>query len=1257
MNVKSFAESKETIKGILTRYTFDDLARSLFALSLWLPNIASPIKFLFLYNLLESIEIATLPKKNQIKNYKDFVAFSEAVMNSLPTFPAIEDYVPEPDWGEIKYYLNGSFYRIFYGSELSNQYDFYSTFEIIHRPFEEYYLKLTGRSPIRELEACVKFQHNVIQNIKHQPNSDDLQISPGFLSVPSREFWMNVNSYLTRFSPVSFFDASLTAIYARDFTTTKPIQEVEETVFINKASEGRCCEYFFLKKEKKYYPVLIRRFFPILYDMWGQILSDNYQNIQEKDKHPELRIGMELHKYIGNRIDESQLFVLVSAVRENHESCSVLFTTALQMDDVLYLIHVTPPSVSKDLLGKYLKDMAEGLRESLEVLSLPPTRLRLNRHHQIVEFRSKNENKTLEPRILLVIPYSSTSVIKFPIPKDLQGDIVSLDQIVGVIDEIEDLDELVSFFNHVAEPNTSATRSPLTSLLDMFGSYRGSYGVLVPGAIEPDFIVLDPHWGSNFRFESLSQFYKFYPATNFFGHPRSWIIDKEIEEQTGIVLKSKLFFGYAYYQKIRNTDFFINAPVNLMSFDQVRLTDLLMGALFDGLTIYKAILKKLGYVEISNRIQVILFPKSLVVESVELKHVRHLIPIGPQWEMDTTRLKSNEFGIRIVFDEEAIVPVLQDAKDRSFQIGLLISLLEHLNKVLKTKGFVSITRELKKDCSKRSRFRVFEIKKTASFPLDVRTIIPKPADFKIVDKEIAIIANGLGIEPGIYTLAEGQAKLKSLIQEVVTRINSEVLMYSLRDSISLLLEKIDALTGEYEIDKHQLQQSLDQDIDYEPSERSNSKHSEYISNHRNYRYLIEKFIQLQPKGTKEFKQHHLTFLLALVDKLLHFYAANDILWYDIYPTEIMIDDDYRVYVHHSEDMSAMQEEFGKELAQINLGLQGNLNDTVDMKLEFDQYLDEIDPAFFQDFGFGLRNLINVLQVLALWAEYDQSNEEKSYYSAGLEKIVEICIKNIISINEESIRNIIDFLTLKPEYLLKVEGQKAICDDLPVWEHRKRTTRYTLKPFVNIGELYYWGPHSAFRSAVTWLNISSMHQLPADYKAISVQIVLTKGHRVMEKALVTKTKEIIERYTSLVVIERELHKVDRGSNHPIELGDYDVLAFIKDKNVLAYIECKWMDPPYCLKDARRLRERIFGRTTLDGTFEKGYIQKAERRTEYLSSHLSDIMRALKWPLESTPPRLVALFVTQMSFWWTRFPIIETQMKFVNLKLLDDYISRL
>src|SRR6185436_10328625 len=97
-------------------------------------------------------------------------------------------------------------------------------------------------------------------------------------------------------------------------------------------------------------------------------------------------------------------------------------------------------------------------------------------------------------------------------------------------------------------------------------------------------------------------------------------------------------------------------------------------------------------------------------------------------------------------------------------------------------------------------------------------------------------------------------------------------------------------------------------------------------------------------------------------------------------------------------------------------------------------------------------------------------------------------------------------------------------------------------------------------------------------------------------------------------ERELHKIDKTdktNNHPSDLGDYDVLAFLEAKNILLYIECKVIDPPYCLKDARRLREKIFGRIKKDGSFQGEYLQKVERRAEYLSAHSEEVMAALTW----------------------------------------------
>jgi len=85
-------------------YSFEDWAKSLFVLNLWLPNIASGAKFQFLYTLLESSS-TQLPSSNNIKTYEEFQQFAKSLLELVPDFGLFEDYVPEPDWGEIKYFF------------------------------------------------------------------------------------------------------------------------------------------------------------------------------------------------------------------------------------------------------------------------------------------------------------------------------------------------------------------------------------------------------------------------------------------------------------------------------------------------------------------------------------------------------------------------------------------------------------------------------------------------------------------------------------------------------------------------------------------------------------------------------------------------------------------------------------------------------------------------------------------------------------------------------------------------------------------------------------------------------------------------------------------------------------------------------------------------------------------------------------------------------------------------------------------------
>jgi len=58
-----------------------------------------------------------------------------------------------------------------------------------------------------------------------------------------------------------------------------------------------------------------------------------------------------------------------------------------------------------------------------------------------------------------------------------------------------------------------------------------------------------------------------------------------------------------------------------------------------------------------------------------------------------------------------------------------------------------------------------------------------------------------------------------------------------------------------------------------------------------------------------------------------------------------------------------------------------------------------------------------------------------------------------------------------------------------------------------------------------------------------------------------------------------------------------------------IECKDILPAFCPKDAKRLREAIFGKDSKD----EGHFRQINKRRDSLSLHLSGIAQALKSPV--------------------------------------------
>ncbi|HWR59366.1 MAG TPA: hypothetical protein VN328_10810 [Thermodesulfovibrionales bacterium] len=1244
----SFQEAVQSITDGFSKYSIQDIATALFVSSLWLPNIASGVKHQFLLSILASIEPESFSKDNKIESYADFESFLKQIYPLLPTFFMLEDYIPEPDWGQVKFFHGGQIYKMFYGQELSNVYDYLILYQMLYVHLDEEYRKVSGRSPDLELQSCLRLQNEIISSLTSQATADALsELSPGHIEIPSKAFWENAVEFYSGFRPERHVDEH----FLRNFSIELgkwPREYLNSNTFQEMVHCGKVVPKLFVHYEDRYLPVLPRRSSSILFDSWAITYERYHAQVSETGMRYPMAIGAELFRYIKDRVNCSFLRPLVSAVHPGGSPHDMLFHASFISKDRLILLHVTNPAYSRGQIEKELEDSTPKLREAVDLISSSPVTLALHLERANVQFGAK-ANGELKPELFVVVPQVSTEMFSFSIPKDLPGHIISMDQLLGIIDELDECDTFTSFVEY-REENDQRIQSVFVSPLDIYGSFKNSLGTLVEGALDYDFISLDPHWGSNLRYETLSKFWEIYPEKHFFDHPRSWRVKKETE--TRVRLEARGYFGAALYCRVGRTHIYLNAPFDSLTYKQGLLANLLMECLEDSLSTNRTTLEKHQFVKDYDQLQILFFPYSLVEGNEKFKHLKHLNPQEGYWCSDYGLPVDSLFGIRLVFNDKLLAQAFEEVKDRSIEVALLCEVLTQLNEIAPDLDMKSIREALELQIPNKPRFKLFAAHKKASFPEFINSYKPSMSHFKRAKKRIAELAKQCGMEEGYYKVEDAKVKLNALRDAVIAEINTEVTNYEFANSIPYLLARVDALIDDYERRTLAIEFSKEHEVEYDRAEAYAERHSKYVTMHRNYRYLIEKFVQLKPNGEASLSKDAFQYLIAIIDWLHVFYSASDSLHYGIDPVGMKVDRSFLVDVEYESDMKGKERLFGEEEANISLGLIGRVEDRVFSPRPTQELMDSLDYAFKAEFNFTFRSMINVLQVLASWVEHGSGIEMSPSYSAGHSEIQEACMQRIEGILREEITPILKFFTLKKEDVLRISGQDDPCLDLPVWEHRKRLARYTLRPLILIEDRYYWGPYSAMKSGIIWSGNLSYGTLPVDLQSPEVQAVVESEKDLIENAIEEKAFDIANRYTKYARKKCELYNIN--PTHPIELGDYDVLAFIPEKNAILNVECKDILPPHCLKDAKRLREKIFGRPGKD----QGHFEQIEKRQNYLSSHALSITKDLSWPVSAdTPPKIITIYLTRLTYWWTRFPPREVNALFLRVDMLAKYIEEL
>lgn len=1231
---------KEQIQKIYKNYSFEDICHSLFVLSSWLPNISATVKPSFLFLCLFEILDYNFPSKNKIKKYSDFKSFFYKIATFIPDFIGMEDYYPENDWGEIFYYLDGNFYKFLYGGELENTYDYLKYFELYHCSLDKDLYKITEQNPRNDLLKILKLQNNIIENIS---NNNDKQIKIGHFELPDEKFWNQCNLFLyAKLNLLDIFDTKTLDWYSQKEPTYKEI--LKDKNFGEAFLTGKAITSLFVKKDSKYYLLPIRRMAAVLLDKWNKILNGNIKQLETLDNN--ILLKKQLNNFICNKLPQNcNCFKNAHLFFEDQPDYSTNTMIIFHENRILIILLQNFCEKASLDAAEHLTQISNKLKKYKEKLTQSGI-FKIIANNKLVELKINSDERACQIDIIVVHPSLTTAFSFLGFREELSFKLYNYTDFVQFIDEIQDIDDLFKKFDFTKKGNKKSFSSN-ADLISFFSSENE--GEILTGYRNFQDILLDPFYSDKVRYENLKKFWELSPKDTLMNiEPRNWILEK-MDNSESIYMFSPHFHTVAINCLVANTNIFLYT-LPLVNGEYIDGIKIFSEMIEDALTLYQDILKEHLFFKSSKKLQILIVPSDFAIKN-SIKELIHLIPINEIYNIDKVKFEDC-CGLRIVFNREKLFNNLLETKNRTVQIELLNEIIKKINEILPDQSMKKlIIEKTLLDKIKPARFMVFAERKETCFPVRHRNIYPQSKDFIRVQNIMANILHTANIFPGKYDLEKAKYILDTLKNGLIEYINKEVIKYNFESAIPKLIEYNDANINTYVMKEKRIKASTKHEVDYSRENELSAAHEKFLREAANYRYLIEKFVQLSPDGKQELLDDSLSFMLALVDWLIITYRHSDSIHYSLLACGLIVKDDKSIETIFKDDFSE------KEDAYANLEATEQLYKNY-KNIKFTSYMsfhEEFCNAFKTDFGFNFQSMINLLTVLSNWNE-----NEQTYVIANESEIIKnakFSLKDFSEDEEKEIPLILDFLTLKQDDITKIFDKNNInvklqCEDIPLDEFNLRFCRYTIRPLIKYNNKYVWGPYSAQKTGLTFCTHLQNTRMPYNITNSKSAQILEKIKKIHEKELVDNTYNILAQYTNFIDREVKLHKRDKSGNHPQNLGDYDVLAYLPDSNILLNIECKHHIGAYSPKDARKYLDKMY-KPDKSG---KSAIDRVINREQYISDNYQVALNILKTG-RTNKPQILSIYVTKIRTFYIMFPKEKSNIKLLSIYDLEDYIRNL
>lgn len=1200
------------LKNYLQLFNPIDLIIAINVLELWLPNISSSFRLSLLLNTFLSIPQEQFTHQKSLNSYQDFVSFSQKLIQLFPEFPMYEDYIPEIDFGEIKYELDDKTYQIFYGCGFDNITDYITAFTILHGQ---------KREAIEELALPISIQDYIIKYLSHTVDISRHIPSKGHLEIPSLEFWQDCKATIEKFST---HYPNLPQKYIKTLGSEKPYRnssDFSHAFMSNQLNQGLA-----ILIDERYYPLSIRDNVSVVVEQWAE-------NQTAYDS-----LAYNMLEFLGKRLTliNHQPTQLITKDKIYDE----IITAVIPCVDKTYLIIACDGN--GNIPKRFEKNFNKALKSEFGFKEIESHRV-LSTTYPEGQSLTRNDFE-----VLYVVNVVSTTMQIHKLPKI--GRYFSFIDFIAIFDSITNIEEVYQFFQLLDE-YADRILSPAYSLTDIFAFFKQQHGIIEQGAIKYDKFFIDPHTGSNWRFTNLRDYWKNL-TVRLPNNDYKWLPIGGYEGIQCFASNDKNLISWSTQINTTAIHFIVNFTT-IRQFMQINAQILLffLEAAADALAQRATIIENLPTIKQYQTISFIceLDESQLIESEFELPEAQDNLTDNLIWQTYNNNL--TDLTILLTVNVIATIEESKNSPNSQFQGKLCKALLEIINQANYSQLAAETIELLKQTYNATKRVEVgvgsrrFDSK--ASF-----TLLPEPEHYTLARKALAQIIKAHGYGSKRYELQAAKELMNVVAIDYLNVVQDFLQRFEKQPLLQALLECYDAFIQQYYSDKHTVAASLEHTVKFDRQMEAYNLQKEFNKHSSNYRFLIETVVANTVGGDQIPANEDIQQAVAYTTWLLTLYRSSDILHHGLDVGGVEVSNEYIPNVFYSFMNGEFDQQFGRELANYQLGITTNDEDNLGAQIA-SEFLPQINDAFMQDTGFTFTRLLQVHDVLFEWAAINHTKMANSY-SESVETIIDICFSQLLDIEIDSslqikaeIRKVIAFLTLEPtKIFLKPDG---ITEESSIFvsEYRKRDHRLNIRPLIQVDDKLMWSAGCVYRSFIIWQDKVGEGGLPAEFPWPKVSKVLKTIKTTIENELEVAAHQIFLRYfdKSLCVLNFDPRKINNKEN----VGDYDVLVYIPQENTWVMVECKFNQTPFCMKDMKRLREEIFA------TEKSSHVTKIMKRYEFLKQNHQKFAKLFGYPLTSDePPIIKSLYVAKSINWIHRGYSMDSNIEFVQLDNLDYWI---